>query len=121
MSDLETIVVIGFLIIVVQLMGINGKFKELKGIGEGIRSDLKGILEEIGCEYEDTSTGKRLVKWGVKDILENILEEIGCEYANSADSSTGKTVTRWSVKYILEDIQGDLKEIQKKIDALDVG
>jgi hypothetical protein len=93
-------VLIGFLVVIVQLTGINGKFNE-------IRSDLKAILEEIGNEYEDTPGGKKLV-WGVKHILGDILEEIGNEYE---DAPGGKKLVKWGVKEILGDI---LEEIKSK-------
>ncbi len=90
MSSLESTVFVGFFVIAAQLVLINEKFKELKAIGEGIRSDLK----EIQGKFKD------------------IREEIGCEYENTP---SGMQVTRWGLKHIGEGIHSDLKEIQEEI------
>jgi hypothetical protein len=48
----------------------------LKGIGEGIRSDLKEILEEISSEFEKSPSGLKLTKWGLKEIGEGIRSDL---------------------------------------------
>jgi hypothetical protein len=48
----------------------------IKGMAEGIRSDLKEIYEEVSAEYEKTPSGLKLTKWGIKETVEGIRSDL---------------------------------------------